>query len=566
MFIDARSLPSDERVETDVCIVGGGAAGITLARELAGRQFRVALLEAGGLDEKSATPSLFAGKSVGVPYFPLERARLRYLGGSTNHWGGWSRPLDEIDFESRPWIPHSGWPIRRSDLDVYYERANAACGLGPSRYDFRPWEEPLARAGRRPPRFDPDALVDRIFHVIPDHLLRFGEAFRSELQAATNLDLYLHTAAVELETDGDGNSVRTARFSGLDGKKLTVAAKLFVIASGGLEVPRLLLLSRRARPNGLGNDHDLVGRFFLEHPHMRSGIALFSRPYRPFTSRAFQVGSSLVVECLGASEELQRREQLPNFGLRLLPVVGGWLSAARRIIRRGGSRESEEDASGIGTILSDWRQVGVAVSRKLFRAPSGDVLYRIPYRTFSVHYTWEQIPNPDSRVHLGDERDELGLPRLVLDWRLNDQDRDTLMQAQRIVESEMARRGLGSVRGSCAPEEWETVLRESEEKIDSLLVRKNNEHLATLVPSSQARNKILIGSYHHLGTTRMSDDPKRGVVDRNCRVHGVENLFVAGGSVFPTVGISNPTLTIVALAIRLADFLRDRMERRAAVS
>jgi len=154
----------------------------------------------------------------------------------------------------------------------------------------------------------------------------------------------------------------------------------------------------------------------------------------------------------------------------------------------------------------------------------------------------------------------------VLDWRLNGQDRDTLLRAQGIVESEVTRRSLGSVRGSCAPEEWETVLRESAEKIDSFLVRKNNQHLATLVPSSEARDKILIGSYHHLGTTRMSDDPKRGVVDRNCRVHGVENLFVAGGSVFPTVGISNPTLTIVALAIRLADFVRDRMEGRAAVS
>jgi choline dehydrogenase-like flavoprotein len=566
MFIDARSLPPDQRVETDVCIVGGGAAGISLARELAGRPFRVALLEAGGLDEGSATPSLFAGESVGVPYFPLDLARLRYLGGSTNHWGGWSRPLDEIDFENRPWIPHSGWPIRRRDLDVYYERANIACGLGPCRYDFAPWEEALTRAGRRPPRFDPNRLADSIFHVIPDHLLRFGEAYRSELQAASNLDVYLHAAAVEIETDVDGHSVKSVRFSGLDGKKLTVAAKLFVLASGGLEVPRLLLLSRRARPRGLGNEHDLVGRFFLEHPYIRSGIASFSRPYRPITARPVAVGSSLVVEALGAASELQRREQLPNFGIRLLPVLGEWLSAARWMARRGGPRDFEDGPSGMGAILSDWRQVAVVLSRRLFRFPSSDAFYRIPYRTFGVHYTWEQIPDPDSRVYLGEEPDALGLPRLVLDWRLNDQDRETLMRAQRIVESEVSSRGLGTVRGSCAPEEWETVLRESEGKIDRYLVRRNNQHLATHVPSVEARDKVLIGSYHHLGTTRMSDDPKRGVVDRHCRVHGVENLFVAGGSVFPTVGISNPTLTIVALAIRLADFLRDRMEGRAAVA
>src|SRR5262245_35319079 len=313
MFIDARSLPPDQRVETDVCIAGAGAAGISLARELAGRPFRVALVEAGGLDETSTTPSLFAGESVGVPYFPLDLARLRYFGGSTNHWGGWSRPLDEIDFETRAWIPHSGWPIRLRDLDVYYERANAACGLGPCRYDFASWEEALSRAGRRPPRFDPERLADSIFHVIPEHLLRFGQAFRSELQAASNLDVYLHAAAVEIETDGDGRSVRSLRFSGVDGKKLTIGAKLFVLASGGLEVPRLLLLSRRARPKGLGNDHDLVGRFFLEHPHVRSGIASFSRPFRTFTARPVAIGSSLVVEALRVPSELQRREQLPNF-------------------------------------------------------------------------------------------------------------------------------------------------------------------------------------------------------------------------------------------------------------
>jgi len=147
---------------------------------------------------------------------------------------------------------------------------------------------------------------------------------------------------------------------------------------------------------------------------------------------------------------------------------------------------------------------------------------------------------------------------------MSSMDRDVLLAAQRIVKEAIERPGLGGVEDACGSEEWETVLRESEEWIDEIVVRRNNQHLATLVPFEDARERPLIGSYHHLGTTRMSDDPHRGVVDRHCRVHGVENLSIAGGSVFPTGGISNPTLTILALAIRLGDRIKDRMAGRAA--
>ena len=554
MFIDARSLPPDALVETDVCIVGGGAAGIVLARELRGQPFRVALLEAGGLDAASATPSLHEGENVGIPYFPLDRARLRYFGGSTNHWGGWSRPLDPIDFESRGWVPHSGWPISRTDLDPYYERANEACGLGPCRYDFASWEEALARAGRRAPRFDPAKLQDLIFHVIADERLRFGETFGPELRAASNVGVYLHANALEIETDDSGGAVRAVRFADPGGKRFRVAAKQFVLASGGLEIPRILLLSNRTRPKGLGNDHDLVGRFFQEHPHVRAGLALFRRPWRLVTARPVRVGRSLVIGCLGVPPELQRSERLPSVGVRLLPVVGEWLAALR----------SRGLAKSAGVLLRDWRQAAFAVSRKFLRFPSSERSYGLKCHLYALHYTWEQIPDPDSRVQLSSEKDALGQPRVKLDWRMSSMDRDVLLAAQRIVKEAIERPGLGGVEDACGSEEWETVLRESEEWIDEIVVRRNNQHLATLVPFEDARERPLIGSYHHLGTTRMSDDPHRGVVDRHCRVHGVENLSIAGGSVFPTGGISNPTLTILALAIRLGDRIKDRMAGRAA--
>lgn len=172
MFIDARSIPQNQVIETEVCIVGAGAAGITLAREFIGQRFRVCLLESGGLRFDENIQSLYKGEIVGLPYTPLEAARVRYFGGTTNHWSGWCWPLDEIDFESRDWVPYSGWPFDKSHLNQFYQRAQPICQLGPYAYDASFWENEHMR--RLP--FKGENVVTKTFSLALQHVLgRFTE-------------------------------------------------------------------------------------------------------------------------------------------------------------------------------------------------------------------------------------------------------------------------------------------------------------------------------------------------------------------------------------------------------
>lgn len=196
MLINASTLPEDTLIESDICIIGAGAAGITLAREFINQPYQVCLLESGGLDFDEATQALYTGDNTGVPYFPLKEARARYLGGSTNLWGGWSRPMDDIDFEDRPWMPYSGWPFTKAELDPYYERAQKVCNLGPFEYDFDYWEDALTQGERRKLPFLTDRLVTYLWQIIPPTHVRFGEVYRAELEQARNINTYLHASTL----------------------------------------------------------------------------------------------------------------------------------------------------------------------------------------------------------------------------------------------------------------------------------------------------------------------------------------------------------------------------------
>lgn len=166
MVIDGRSVPSGHVVDTDVCIVGAGAAGITLAKEFINAPFRVCVLESGGFEYDAATQSLYAGDTAGQPYFPLDVCRLRYFGGTTNHWSGFCRPLDDLDFQVRDWVPHSGWPFPKSELIPYYERAQAVCELGPFAYEYADWEPQAQRIGLD------ESCLKALLSVEPAHAFR----------------------------------------------------------------------------------------------------------------------------------------------------------------------------------------------------------------------------------------------------------------------------------------------------------------------------------------------------------------------------------------------------------
>jgi choline dehydrogenase-like flavoprotein len=525
MLGDARTLASGQSVDTDVCIIGAGAAGITLARELTAQPFRVCLLESGGLEPEPQTQSLYRGESVDMTYFALDQCRLRYFGGSTNHWAGNCWPLDPLDFEKREWVPYSGWPFKRQHLDPYYERAQGICELGPYRYDPEFWvvfEQfpllPLGGAG----------VVTRMCQISPP--THFGSTYRAALAAAENVSVLLHANVVEIDTDEAGRTVTRVQVRTLEGKQFSVAAKIFVLATGGVENARLLLLSDRRHPRGLGNEHGLVGRFFMEHVCSDVGYFL---PANPSASLALyhphSVNGSSVRGHLGFREDVLRREGLLSATYvlgRLVTAPGHWEASKAetswRVLKRALRERKLPDrfTEHLANVLSTLDVFGGSGAEP---GNGGET----PVQLFALQCQYEQAPNPESRVTLGSQRDALGQRRVVLDWRLTEIDRRMIEHAPRVLATELGRAGAGRVR--LEQPVWENGA------------------------------PVYGGASHHMGTTRMHDDPTQGVVDAQCRVHGVANLFIAGSSVFPTVGYVNPTLTIVALALRLAGHVKEVM-------
>ena len=518
MIRDFRTNDDKSVFETDICVIGAGAAGITLGLELAGSPLKVLILESGGLEPDVETQSLYEGSVTGEPYPELDTARLRFFGGTTGHWGGHCCPFDPIDFEVRSWVPYSGWPVTRADLEPFYERAQPVCELGP--YEYRPeaWREGAPDLIQ----FQPDKLVDRVWQSSPP--TRFGERYREELKRSKNVEVLLHANVVDIVLNDAAKVVQAIQIKSLDGKSGSVRAKRVVVACGGIENPRLLLAANRVMNTGIGNANDLVGRFFLEHPHALIGfgvpLAPISRfdPYSTFMEVTIPAGKAVIQAKPGLSPELQRSEKLLNTCVGL--GVGydrsdGYL-AFRHIAKKISNGELPDDLGA--AMMRVARDIG---------GMAGGLYHKLNHTDFLwFDATAEQAPNPDSRVTLDDTFDALGMRKLKLDWRLSEIDKRTARYTCRAVGEELARLNLARVR------------------LDPWLLADDT-------------NWVDIGArYHHMGTTRMNDDPKQGVVDRNCRVHGVGNLYVAGSSVFPTSGYANPTLTIVAMTIRLADHLR----------
>ncbi|MBI4341156.1 MAG: GMC family oxidoreductase [Candidatus Omnitrophica bacterium] len=518
MIIDSRTVPAGTTIKTDLCIIGAGAAGITLAREFAGRSTRVCLLESGGLTQDPRTQALNAGENAGLPYFPLVAARLRYFGGTTNHWAGECRPLDEIDFEVRDWIPHSGWPFRRAELMPYYERAHALCQLGPWTYEPADWE--FKRARHIP--FPPERMKTLVFQLSPP--TRFGSVYREELAQAANVSTYLQATILELETNADAEKVTRARVAVENRQEFWVEAKRFILAGGAIENARLLLASNRTQTAGLGNQHNLVGRFFMEHLGMESGIFLSQEPklrldfypHHWVERHGVRIRS---MATLGFSPEVMRREQIGNFNCELDPIKPRELEGVKSLETIAGSARRGKIAPGfaahVRNIIVHIDEVLMSARSKVLKRPLG--LARVINRS-------EQVPNPSSRVMLSDKRDRFNQPQARLEWRLDVLDRKTVKRGHELVGLEMGRTNLGRLKLLLGPDEAAWPIQ---------------------------------GSWHHMGTTRMHTDPKQGVVNADCRIHGISNLYAAGSSVFPTSGSAPPTLTSVALALRLADHLKE---------
>jgi choline dehydrogenase-like flavoprotein len=482
-------------LDADVCIIGAGAAGISIAQELIDTPLRVIVLESGLPSPDPKISSLYAGdagdlmRRIGHPDF-LTASRSRREGGSTNCWGGTCRPLDPIDFEQRSGLPFSGWPIAYRNLVPYYKRAQTVLHLNEFVYDDpRYW---LSHINSRQQQLCLLPLSERMKTVVfqeishaelPVDRRKLGLLYEGQLLHAMNLTVYRDANVLYLETNRSSTSVALAHVSTIAGHLFRVRAKHFILAAGGIENTRILMMSdqNQTSDGGLGNHADLLGRFFAVHPLIqRAADTSLDHEKWAFYTQPWIAGSNaaIITGRLAPSDRILRETEMGNFRIYL-----PFYDAADRVV---------------------------------------------------VNLNWEQIPNPDSRVTLSDETDHLGSRKVQLDWHLSPQDKATACQAIELLSLEFAKAGLG--------------------RID--LVTQLDGDAEDWLPSTGLFSPGLDPGDHHIGTTRMASDPNMGVVDANCRVHHISNLYIASSSVFPTGGYANPTLTIIALAIRIADRVR----------
>lgn len=528
MLVDL-SAGAPKRLEADVAVIGAGAAGITAARHLLSRGLKVLLLESGGLDHEAGASDLNAGESIGESYYELESARLRFFGGTTAIWGGRCAHLDPIDFEKRPWVPHSGWPITAEDLAPWYERARPLVGLPAKR-------AALDGVGGAAARLNGGEIA--INHWEFDHEFdRFGATRNRDLFDHPRLTVALHATVREIVALPSGTAISHLDVRAPSGEAVTVVAHDYMLAAGGIENARLLLASQSVMPAGLGNQNDLVGRFFMEHPHARGGTLNGAPAWellRFFANRS--VGDVVAAPLLTATESFQRESGLLNSALTIAarPPLGGKHPLMKRAYLH--AKHKVEPTTFARSLWKAQRLAGRTVKHVV-----GPLLPWLGYRSrrseLTVVLRAEQAPNPASRVTLADQRDALGMPRVRLDWRLGELDVRTASELVKATSRAFKKAGFGQI----ALADW--------------LQDGRGWQFDPLVSAHP------IGGFHHMGTTRMADDPKQGVTDAFGRVHGLDNLFVAGTSLFPTGGWANPTLPMLALALRTSDHIADRHAR-----
>lgn len=523
MIQDFRECEDGMQVEADLCLIGAGAAGIAIAREFLGSKFKICLVESGGLDLDPAAQKLNETEDTGLYRRPHAETRQRIFGGTTNHWTGLCGLMSDHDFDPHPWIPDSGWPIKKAELDPYYEEALQVCQDRQRVFDSRIW----GLLNKSAPPLSGKRLQEFFVHYSPS--VRFGQTYRQEISEAKNIQALLHANVSSLETNQRGTYIEGVRLRALSGKTGSIRARAYVLCAGGIDNPRLMLLSNRVEPYGIGNRFDLVGRFFMDHPRAKVGEVIQSGHvplhdlYCDFESKLGRLRPGLSL-----SYTLQSHEQVLNCGLYLWrnkDTDSRGTRALKALPKRltEGDLTTSEFSRDLDLVVADLDHIAYDVRRRL----TGAERAHLTRPRLDVMCILEQAPIPSSRVMLSEQLDALGLRRAKVEWRLTDLEKRTIAVGMKALALEFGRLNLGRVH----LEDW--------------LTSENPDWAQNLEDYN-----------HHMGTTRMADDPKKGVVNRDCQVHGIDNLFIAGSSVFPTSGYINPTVTLLALALRLAARLK----------
>jgi choline dehydrogenase-like flavoprotein len=548
MIAAADEISAGASLVADVCVVGGGPAGITAALTLAEHGLHVLVLESGGFRSDPASQALCVGEvSSPALHAAPDMYRRRQLGGSSSIWGGRCAPLDQVDFNARPWLGvPSGWPIPYDALLPYWRRAHQWAELG----DFDYAAATAVPGGMRPmfEGFSASAITTGRIERF-SRPTNFGAVYRDRLARSQRVRVLLHATCTQIVLTAGAASVRHLVVATRRGTRMHARARIFVIATGGLEVPRLLLASRSETPLGVGNAHRLVGRTYMCHLAGTVGLFQPSRVQRPWHGYEQTPDRIYCRRRISVEPWAQRAWRISNVIARLhhTPIsnpahatgalsalyLTRWLLPAEYRTRLAHPPPARTAWPHVRNIAADpFTTFGFAIHsirHRLLAArkfPSITVVPRCGDFTLDIHA--EQLPNPDSRITIGRDTDLYGMPKIHIDWHYRPEDIRSVYVALGLIAEGIAAGGHG-------------MLSFDPEKVEADMLRN--------------------GAYggHHLGTARMSESPATGVVDTQCKLHDIENLYIASGAVFPTSGQANPTLTIIALALRLADHLAQRL-------
>ena len=520
MLLDANQFDSAQILHADVCIVGAGVAGLVLAHELMSTGRKIVVVDAGGLAYSTESQDFYKAGKLPDSFPDTSVTRLRMLGGSSNHWENSTERFDPIDFERRDWVPDSGWPFSYDELNAHYRQAESYCGVGTDGYDFDFWaglaeSEDISQGSK-----DTETAIAK--SALPP--TQFYAKLSATLEAAENVTIVSNANIVDMRYSRVEAVVNALQFKSKLEEKHEIRAGTFCLCAGGIENARLMLAFNETFENTLGNLDDNVGRYFMEHPVLRAAHFYPLNCARlPVAFNGFVNQNRYVRYRLKITEAALKKHRTNNLRLYLIPqgeLVMSHGVASSHVLKD--SLQSGEWPSQFGqhlvNVLTDLDSI-VASLRKgagSYQASAGP-----DFAGYQVISMIEQTPDRNNRVRLGDVRDAHGSKRIEIDWRVSQLDRDLAWKTLQLLSTDRALNRRGRFR----------LLHERESRI---------------------WGSQMGFSAHHMGTTRMSDSKKLGVVDADCRVFGVKNLYISGSSTFPTGGHVPPTLTIVAMAIRLA--------------
>ena len=521
MQICLDGVPDRTKFESVVCIVGGGIAGLLLARRLAGYGIGVHLLEAGGHTLESRSQEIYRVEMAGRHHEGATAGRFRVFGGSSTRWGGQLLPYTPDIFTPPAGTPSAKWPISSVDVEPHYAELQKIMHVT----DRSPDRESLKSFQTDEPLDGSDVNI-RFSKWASFSKRNLANTVGRECLASSRITVFLHANVTSIEVSRERGLAERIIAKSYDGKTFSFQAKYFVVCAGTIESCRLLLASRTGFDCGIGNSTDQVGRYF--HDHISVAAANVPATARRGFVRLFSpvlVEGTLHTAKLEASPALRNKHQL-------LAVMAHF---AIEEPEGSGIAELRDFLQGVqqGKAVRNLAKAALALPR--CSADIARVLWCARFRkrraisnraTIKLRLDSEQLPSAENRIRLSARRDMLGMPQSIIQWGISEEEHRTVQIYAKVVDRFLNRLGL-------TPLDWRPELWEQD---DSWL-------------------KLTRDTYHPMGGTRMGTNPNNSVVDPNLQVHGVSNLFISSCSVFPGGGSSNPTFTLMALALRLGTHL-----------